>query len=507
MVSAQTLATFAKNLVDAMKNVFIQKSDKVNSWSESVSNDKVPSEKLVKDSLDEKIDLSSTAGLVKNDGTIDTNTYLTEHQSLDDYIEKTDTDEGFVRSDGSIDNNTYLTQHQSLTNYVQKSDTVGLIKNDGTIDTNTYLTQHQSLSDYVEKSDTPGLIKNDGTIDTNTYLTQHQSLEDYIEKSETPGLVKNDGTIDTTTYLSQHQDISGKANSADLATVATSGDYSDLSNTPDLTDVVRTSSTAGLIKNDGTIDSNVYLTEHQSISGKEDKTNKVTTWSSTTTDEHYPSESLVKNSLDGKADISDVPTAVSDLTNDLGFLTQHQSLDSKTVTVEKQSSAETGYAATYVVKQNGSQVGSKINIPKDFLVKDAGMSTVSSADTPVTGYAVGDKYLWFKINTVENDGTDDYIYILVSDLIDTYTADETTIELSNNEFAVKAGGITTTELSTGVNTSLGYADAWNSSAAKNITSTDISNWNAKGSSNITTADIDSEIESYLTAIISELNGE
>lgn len=37
------------------------------------------------------------------------------------------------------------------------------------------------------------------------------------------------------------------------------------------------------------------------ISGKEDKSNKVTAWSSTTTDAHYPSEKLVKDALDGKA--------------------------------------------------------------------------------------------------------------------------------------------------------------------------------------------------------------
>jgi hypothetical protein len=44
----------------------------------------------------------------------------------------------------------YLTQHQSLTNYVQKSQTAGLLKNDGTVDTNTYLTQHQSLQGYAK---------------------------------------------------------------------------------------------------------------------------------------------------------------------------------------------------------------------------------------------------------------------------------------------------------------------------------------------------------------------
>ena len=84
------------------------------------------------------------------------------------------------------------------------------------------------LSDVVRTSNTSGLIKNDGTIDT----TEYQEAGNYIETSATSGLVKNDGTIDTTQYLSEHQDISGKANIADLATVATSGDYADLNNIP-----------------------------------------------------------------------------------------------------------------------------------------------------------------------------------------------------------------------------------------------------------------------------------
>ena len=43
------------------------------------------------------------------------------------------------------------------------------------------------------------------------------------------------------------------------------------------------------------------LQSHQDISGKENVSNKVTSWSSTPTDGHYPSEKLVKNALDGKA--------------------------------------------------------------------------------------------------------------------------------------------------------------------------------------------------------------
>jgi hypothetical protein len=43
-----------------------------------------------------------------------------------------------------------------------------------------------------------------------------------------------------------------------------------------------------------------YLTSHQDISGKEDKSNKVTSFGSTPSDTKYPSEKLVKDSLDAK---------------------------------------------------------------------------------------------------------------------------------------------------------------------------------------------------------------
>lgn len=187
------------------------------------------------------------------------------------------------------------------------------------------------------------------------------------------------------------------------------------------------------------------------------------------------------------------------------YLTSHQSLDGKTVTVEEQATAESGYIKTYVVKQGGTQVGSKINIPKDYLVKSATMGTCATANSPVQGFAVGDKYLDFVINTKDNTGTDEHIYINVKDLVDTYTADNSTLQLSNGQFKVKNGGIGTTQLASSVVTSLGYADSWNSSAAKGITSTDISNWNSAGSSNLTVSDVDSEIEDYLDAITTALS--
>lgn len=53
-----------------------------------------------------------------------------------------------------------------------------------------------------------------------------------IPNGTSSGFLKANGSVDTNTYLTQHQDISGKANTADLATVAFSGSYNDLSNTP-----------------------------------------------------------------------------------------------------------------------------------------------------------------------------------------------------------------------------------------------------------------------------------
>lgn len=405
--------------VKAVKNFF---GSKVTSWSSTTSDSNYPSEKLVKDSLDAKISTSNTSGLVKNDGTIDTNQYLTTSSASSTYVAK---ENGKALFSGSYDD---LTDKPSYTAEVTSSTTgaykIGSINIDG-----------NNVSIYGKDTDT------------------HQSLTNYVQKSATAGLLKNDGTVDT----------------------------------------------------------NTYLTSHQSLSGYEQTSNKVSSWSSTTTNGHYPTEKLVKDSLDDKISKSSTSGLMkNDGTVDTNtYLTSHQSLSDigGAVTVEKQSTAETGYAQTYVVKQGGSQVGTKINIPKDFLVKSGQVKTVTTADSPVEGYVVGDKYLDFVINSKDGSATDEHMYILVSDLVEdtTYTADNSTLQLSNGQFSVKSGGIGTTQLSSGVNTSLGYANSWNSSPAKGITATDISNWNSAGSSNLTIEDVDDEIDAYIDAIVTALS--
>ena len=113
--------------------------------------------------------------------------------------------------------------------------------------------------------------------------------------------------------------------------------------------------------------------------------------------------------------------------------------DGFTVNVEKQAQAESGYIATYVVKQGGTQKGVKINIPKDYLVKSASVETCSTANTPSQGLAVGDKYIDFVINTKDGTGSAEHLYLNLHDLTDVYTADESTLQLSNsNVFSIKS---------------------------------------------------------------------
>lgn len=134
------------------------------------------------------------------------------------------------------------------------------------------------------------IISGTGTNVTDTNVDTE--LKTKVKLSSTPGLLKNDGTVDTNTYLITHQDITGKA---DKVTSATNGDIAKLDSNGNLvdsgipsTDVVTKSATAGLLKNDGTVDSNTYpsaaittpankqILEYNSTSAKWENKNKFT---------------------------------------------------------------------------------------------------------------------------------------------------------------------------------------------------------------------------------------
>lgn len=111
--------------------------------------------------------------------------------------------------------------------------------------------------------------------------------------------------------------------------------------------------------------------------------------------------------------------------------------ESSKVTVEKLATATAGYIASYVVKQNGAQVGATIDIPKDYLVKSAELRTadsdIKSGDTTVV--TAGHKYIDFVVNTADAaGGNESHIYLDVNTLVDVYTG------ASNDQIAVTVDG-------------------------------------------------------------------
>lgn len=120
------------------------------------------------------------------------------------------------------------------------------------------------------------------------------------------------------------------------------------------------------------------------------------------------------------------------------------------VAVEKKATANTGYAASYTIKANGTALSPDIDIPKDFLVKSATMEICTTADVPIAGLTPGDPYLDFVINTVDSSETAQHIYINVKGLVDVYTAGNG-IDITGNVVTAVVDSSNANGLSVGAN--------------------------------------------------------
>ena len=197
--------------------------------------------------------------------------YLTEHQSLENYYTKEQTDSSINAVKTAIPTKTsqlnndsgYLTEHQSLDDYYTKSQVdssinavrdaipvnVSQLNNDS-----GYLTEHQSLDGYAKISAIP--TKTSQLTNDSGYLTEHQSLDNYYTKTQVDSSINAVKTA-IPTKTSQLNNDSG------------------------------------------------YLTEHQSLAD-------------------YYTKSQVDSSINAVKDA--IPVNVSQLNNDSGYLTEHQSL-------------------------------------------------------------------------------------------------------------------------------------------------------------------------------------
>ena len=120
------------------------------------------------------------------------------------------------------------------------------------------------------------------------------------------------------------------------------------------------------------------------------------------------------------------------------------------VAVEKKATANTGYAASYTIKANGTALSPDIDIPKDFLVKSATMGICATKDVPISGLNPGDPYLDFVVNTVDASETDQHIYINVKGLVDVYLAGNG-IDITSNTVSVVIDSTNANGLSVGAN--------------------------------------------------------
>jgi len=243
--------------------------------------------------------------------------------------------------------------------------------------------------------------------------------------------------------------------------------------------------------------------EKTKLAGVETGANKTTVDSALSDISENPVQNkVIKAAIEGiSSDVDDLATVAT--SGDYGDLTNKPTLSSLggVITLEKQATADSGDASTYVIKQGGVAISPKINIPKDKFLNSADVKSCTTANTPVTGLKVGDKYIDLEMET--SSGTT-HLYLNLHDLTDVYKGDNTTIVLGNdNTFSIKDGGVTLAKLATGVQTSLGYADAWNSSPAKNITNANITSWNNK--SDLTMSDVDAEIGDWIDALTTALN--
>lgn len=147
-----------------------------------------------------------------------------------------------------------------------------------------------ALNNKINKSSTKGLVKNDGSIDTTSYLS---SLPSHTHtKSEITNFTHTHSISDVDTLQTA---LNGKANTSHTHTTSEITDFPVI---PDVSNYIQKSSTSGLVKNDGSIDTTSYLS---SLPNHTHKKSEITDFTHT----HNISDvATLQTTLNGKANTS-----------------------------------------------------------------------------------------------------------------------------------------------------------------------------------------------------------
>lgn len=132
-------------------------ADIVTSWEQVLSDLKVPSEKLTKNSLDTKISKSNTTGLVKNDGTIDTTSYVSDVSGKAD------------KTGWTASKNIVTDSSGALTTENKNNHTHGSLNSDGSLGSGSGLSGHIVVLDNNNKLSETSSINASKIKDSNAH--------------------------------------------------------------------------------------------------------------------------------------------------------------------------------------------------------------------------------------------------------------------------------------------------------------------------------------------------
>ena len=279
LVSGTNIKTVNNNSLLGSGNINIESGsdvDIVTSWEATLSDTKVPSEKLTKNTLDTKADASSLA-TVATTGDYDDLTDKPTIPSASTTTPSADTSSGSYGSGTSYARSNHTHPKSSLYAEATHSHTKSQITdfpsipsktsdltNDGADGTNVFVANNDSrLSDArTPTSHAHGNLTSDGKVGSTANYFVYTTTGGAITSKQKIGNITTSGAIGSTSGLPVITTTSGVLTTGSFGTG--SGTFAEGNHTH--SNYISTSSTTGLIKNDGSIDTNTYLTS-SAISG------------------------------------------------------------------------------------------------------------------------------------------------------------------------------------------------------------------------------------------------